>query len=85
MTEEEAKKKWCPFVRQSATFDGYGLSYNRSANSPSLAAPCIGSACMAWRSVEDEWSRRAADVEYAHSGRRLAVTSTGYCGLAGRP
>jgi hypothetical protein len=50
MTESEAKTKWCPFVRQSATFkDGFGLSYNRSAVENAPECRCIGSNCMVWR------------------------------------
>ena len=36
MTEDEAKKKWCPFARV-AGIEG--------------ATHCIGSACMAWRVI----------------------------------
>lgn len=49
MTEEEAKKKWCPFV------NAHGDSFMRAVNPDSneLGAfqhtCCIASACMAWR------------------------------------
>ena len=61
MTEEEAKTKWCPFVRgvfgknQNDSFD---LKSNTVHNRVLLdtgdvgihpAMNCIGSACMAWR------------------------------------
>lgn len=64
MIEEEAKTKWCPFVRLAAgeeTPTGARLStaspagFNRisAADGSVLSTPrtarCIGSACMAWR------------------------------------
>ena len=61
LTEDEAKTKWCPFARVIA--DGTGNFYasgNRVKNHANWpvetklnpeTARCIGSACMAWRSV----------------------------------
>lgn len=59
MTEEDAKTKWCPFVRHSA--DGQA-TFNRGDTDPlnNIAGPgvknhdawlcnCIASKCMAWR------------------------------------
>lgn len=70
MTEQEAKTRWCPFVRHADT----GGSFNRGSEQDNAvnagrsqgACPCrcIGSECMAWR-----WSSR--------------VREDGYCGLAG--
>lgn len=47
MTEEESRKKWCPFARVSGT----NSSYNRGAilGEDTGQAQCVGSACMAWR------------------------------------
>lgn len=81
MTEEEAKQKWCPFVRHTA--DGTDAASNRYATQ-SGATPeqqwnaCIGSACMAWRFNRDDWSENMSTgaITY-HQG--------GYCGLAGKP
>ena len=47
MTEDEAKTKWCPFTR-------CGEGINRTSDGSvffkgSVATPCIGSVCMAWR------------------------------------
>jgi hypothetical protein len=71
MSEDEAKRKWCPFAR---AWDGQGASTNRIASGdlnipgPRSDCNCIASKCMAWR-----WTR--------------AVTEDGdpccYCGLAG--
>ena len=74
--EDEAKTKWCPFVRllcydQTAQV---GASYNRFDRSdmPQLSpnANCIASACMAWR----------MGMPRLHDG-----VEVGYCGLAGKP
>lgn len=71
LTEENARKKWCPFAR---TFDGQSAngaiavaSINRNANAfPNPDCLCLASGCMAWR-----W---------------LTVHEiTGYCGLAAKP
>ena len=71
-TEEEAKQKWCPFIRFAQQSSGYMIP-NRSDNMPD-ATRCIGSACMAWRkytAVVQPMGTPKADY--------------GYCGLAGRP
>ena len=49
MTEEEAKKKWCPMIKVH-TF-GYGQDEHYSNNRLELAnlAKCISTGCMAWR------------------------------------
>lgn len=39
LTEEEAKKKWCPMAQII-------IGYNENVNS---ASNCIASECMAWR------------------------------------
>lgn len=45
MTELEAAKKWCPFVRNDYKANGG----NRGQHGCVQIAPCIGSHCMAWR------------------------------------
>lgn len=76
MTEDEAKTKWCPFVRFSIADDG-DTAANRDSKVLSDKdskhgdlqvrhnARCIASACMAWRSD-------------------LPNAVAGYCGLAGK-
>ena len=82
-TEEEAKSKWCPFVRAvggEITFEGESKhaaqqgSFNRITDGaagrvawPTGGATCIGSQCMAWR-----WDAE----EFREPPKR------GYCGLA---
>lgn len=85
MTEEEAKKKWCPQARINS---GLGSAWNR----PSFPGTerCLASECMAWR-----WG--VEDNPYYHPPHSLMVPSDprqnpmyiiskthGYCGLAGR-
>ena len=46
-TEEEAKKKWCPHVRESTHRGG---AYNRnSGGSDTTWNNCLASDCMMWR------------------------------------
>lgn len=74
LTEEEAKTKWCPFVRRTYS----GIPVNRVADTAEFmdSCPCIASACMAWR-----WRRR-----YADDAKEAKIShATGYCGLAGKP
>jgi hypothetical protein len=96
VTEEEAKKKWCPFARIAA---GEGPAFNRlvervtdsasaSIDSPSL---CIGSACMAWRNITEQRRFDATGKEltdaniFYHGAVYKDVPIGGYCGLAGQP
>lgn len=59
MTEEEAKTKWCPFVRFASDVAGEAR-FNRGNVDPmnltgegdDFVPRCIASACMAWRPLE---------------------------------
>lgn len=95
MTEDEAKQKWCPFVRVTTVFDsGVGRplpAFNRmvtitkdgASNKVELpvVAVCVGSSCMAWRwQTLTVWPDDPAKQPTAHEDE-----TDGYCGLAGRP
>lgn len=78
MTEDEAKTKWCPFVRYIGAFsDSRGVtvsaaSYNRGALDGGLQnAACLGSGCMMWR-------------ELKHAENYTGIEQ-GWCGLGGKP
>jgi hypothetical protein len=82
MTEEEAKTKWCPMVRNMP------IDPRSFAASPDPLACCIGSACMMWRGQHapvgrplEPWER-AAEAEQASE---MLKSGHGYCGLGGRP
>jgi hypothetical protein len=71
MTEDEARTKWCPFVRAaiiSVTANDIP-PHNRASSSsnPDInGINCIASDCMMWR-LDDEW---------------IASENEGHCGLA---
>lgn len=79
LTEEEAKKRWCPHVIASHT-DPRGKFGAEGA----YGHACIGSACMAWRKQESAAFAHHAEAQFQRTGARLESTE-GFCGLAGRP
>lgn len=67
MTEDEAKKKWCPFARVA---DDDGATFNRTwVGEIHGATVCLGSACMAWEWDEAAYNRA---VERYEEGTRFA-------------
>lgn len=80
MTEDEAKEKWCPFVRvvigpDNPAWQGLMLTNRGDIPADNTHTLCIGSACMAWR-----WRHKPAPEDpFAPSD------GDGYCGLAGDP
>lgn len=90
MTEDEAKAKWCPFVRLTQGNKQYHPVTNRFvtvAGDNSNKPTCLASACMAWR-ARPQW--RWTDIEPPewHDGVEPAEDMKeqrmgGYCGLAG--
>jgi len=52
MTEEDAKTKWCPFVRFHV--EGKAPTFTATPNRDQRGTRCIGSACMAWRWEYDD-------------------------------
>lgn len=101
MTEDEAKKKWCPESRMTPS-DADG---NVDLQSPVLnrveikskaviprGAMCIGSACMAFRKTVTRKEISYADPDPAGIiipelglTRKFIVTEDVYCGKAGKP
>ena len=77
MTEDKAKKKWCPMIRDGGTY--YGMIFNgiNSAENNTQGYTCIASDCMMWRwegyNADGERLRRMEDNQYY-----------GFCGLGGR-
>ncbi len=84
MTGDEAKTKWCPFVRQSAQ-----AAHSNRGNHPNAAnVNCIGSECMAWLWRDQDTLATAVDWVQADPTRKLEefkarAPTNGYCGLAG--
>jgi len=75
MTEDQAKEKWCPYVRHfsgsvddEVVVDPAANRWGRHLNPGPCR--CIASECMAWR---------------YHSSSRSESERHGYCGLAGIP
>lgn len=90
MTEESAKKKWCPQVRsviaeamdevETKVMHG-STSFNRvfkDGNINITANLCFGSDCMMWRAIFTEGYNDGLEVVPGHYHE-------GYCGLAGKP
>ncbi len=97
MTEEEARAKWCPFVRYSVAFDDYASNRWKQSlpeDEPHALNPvpcrCIGSACMSWRWVQRITNKKEI-YDYQHyigAPRAEPIyenTEHGFCGLAGKP
>ena len=85
MTEQEARKKWCPHALLT---DG-GMMYNRNALAPDVlqnGANCIASDCMMYRTTgEKKYLDRGKlyDKNLTDTGEWIDVG--GYCGLANKP
>ncbi len=97
ITEEEARKKWCPFARTVEKLtDGISFPRNRVVNVPNkddltdveflsvlTGTTCIASECMAWR-----WWRPTSESikKVMEEQEKMGIESPfkgGYCGLAG--
>lgn len=89
MTEDEAKTKWCPFVRLH--IEGRAPSFTVAPNREQRGTHCIASACMAWR-TRHQWLDNAQQnpdwvsyAPYAFEPGEGQERDDGYCGLAGAP
>ena len=87
-TEEEAKTKWCPFVRFHGTPSDDCVP-NRSGSSTDTTR-CLGSACMAWRSHVEAWDG-PGDPPPNQGWAKCPddwvpwERTAGFCGLSGKP
>lgn len=87
LTEEEARKKWCPHARElGRAQDGGNISrlvagYNRGGDGAMIPS-CIGSACMAWRWAE---AKKIRDIDLVTSDVVDLPPRVGFCGLSGTP
>lgn len=92
MTEEEARKKWCPFSRLVViTENGQSAAMNRvvlgeGTEEQETVTPCIASDCMAWRwlNIDQEYKFGPSDDEGKMKVLQSPITKFGYCGLAGK-
>jgi len=55
MTEEEARKKWCPMARCSV-FEGRGV-FNRDDFKLNIMESCLASDCMKWPECKSWWDK----------------------------
>ena len=84
MTEDEAKTKWCPFVRERFEVQYLGqiaiTALNRLEDEGCEGlSRCIASECMAWRATDNEYlPSNASNVNHPLDKGFPA----GYCGLA---
>lgn len=70
MTEEEARKKWCPYAFTAAVTKEF--SCNRDHDGTIYKENnCIASDCMMWR--------------WKGNDKKEISTTSGYCGLGGKP
>ena len=78
MTEDDARQRWCPFVRifiAPETVDWQGMMFDNRGELSEGRPNCIASDCMAWR-----WEKYEEQIEEG-LGRKGC---DGYCGLAGK-
>ena len=101
LTGEEAKTKWCPFLRVNlaAITNIYGsmVPSGPAGNATEIGTGidrvgnCIADGCMMWRSESDfQYSLRVQQTQYKKSERTGkqctdAIPMGGCCGLAWRP
>jgi len=79
MTEEEARKKWCPMARVFSGTNQWVCACNRNMlDRDSKKANCIASDCMMWR-----WHPK-----FVPPGKTVNLDdikqTLGYCGKGGR-
>lgn len=97
MTEDEAKTKWCPFVRMPMKLrDQFHVANRVMIDGIDDGPKCIGSACMAWRWARPYWKPLEQGESSVNRGMRFydgsgnevpppSSETDGFCGLAGKP
>lgn len=78
LTEDEAKKKWCPMVRTSGLICGEHGGVTVNDPSGNYDTTCKGSDCMMWR-----WAIPPPHITQDDEGKNI-TDKTGYCGLGGK-
>lgn len=89
LTEEEAKKRWCPHTRMATqtsdkVFNRVWVEEDKAKNQDGYmwrgpGVCCIASTCMAWNWASEKALR---DIDLITSDIE-AESRTGYCGLSG--
>jgi hypothetical protein len=71
LTENEAKKKWCPYARETG---GENRTFmKKDATAAPAECRCIASLCMAWR-----WGEPEPNQKSTHHRNRKASTPYGW-------
>jgi len=77
MTEDDAKKKWCPMSRYGDF--NLGGALNRGLDEAGTLN-CVGSSCMMWR-----WEMTpSAAARTKENNDVITSEPSGFCGLSGR-
>lgn len=80
MTEDEAKKRWCPAAREDT--GGIGPVAGNRSQSSSAYTMCIASECMWWRW---EWESKQTFATTEQPQIFEQSKTHGHCGMAGKP
>lgn len=82
-SEEEAKKKWCPFTRIAVVCGNAGAAVNRYPLASTIEPECfcIASDCMAWNRIYSGNVDNPTKEPNKGFAKRLI---SGYCGLTHR-
>ena len=80
MTEDVAKTKWCPMIREELSCKGSINRWDGEAYEYGEEFSCIASSCMMWR-----WTI-TPEVQRANNSQNPcgSIVADGYCGLAGK-
>lgn len=80
LTEEEAKKTWCPYTQLAACGGEWHTNRPsfRDVNDQGFDL-CMGSRCGAWR-----WVPRSENYSEDQYGIKTHLEPIGYCGRAGK-